>query len=185
MTPGTEAKLKGFADYFGLPLVYSSDLPDSVPGMLVPVGDSAAIVVNAKRPPLDHAFTIAHEIGHYIMHQNGKPKFPSPWFLNRQWKWKWARLIARKARVVRCEKYGTEWEADFWAFVMLWHLAALTELQFVFDTYPEKRSLYWLSILGVILGASRRLEKHLPLSPTGAIELLRSALSSRRSRDDR
>jgi hypothetical protein len=160
MTPKTEARLKGFTGHFGLPVVYSTDLPDKVLGMLVPDGDSSTIVLNANRPALDHAFTIAHEIGHYIMHKDGKREFPLPLFLSRRWKWRPVRIIARKARAIMAEKVDKEWEADFWAFVMLWHIAAVPELKFVFECYPEKRMLLWLSIFAVAVGIGRHLEKN-------------------------
>jgi Zn-dependent peptidase ImmA (M78 family) len=53
-------------------------LPDDVSGMLVPI-DSAkadlkwAIVVNAADAPVRQRFTIAHELGHLLMHKFSKP----------------------------------------------------------------------------------------------------------------
>jgi len=67
---------------------------------------------------------------------------------------------------------------------MLLHIGAVTELNFIFEFYPEKRMLYWLSIFAVVLGVGRQLEKNLPLSPLRVAEYLQSALSSRRSGDD-
>jgi hypothetical protein len=60
------------------------------------------------------------------------------------------------------EKFDREFEADFWAFVFLWHLGCLEYLMEIADLYPEKRALTWLSFGVVVLGAFRRLNRTKP-----------------------
>jgi Zn-dependent peptidase ImmA (M78 family) len=44
------------------------DLPDDVSGILLRDGDRKVVVVNAKHPGHRQRFTIAHEIGHLVLH---------------------------------------------------------------------------------------------------------------------
>jgi hypothetical protein len=59
-------------------LIVREDLPSDVSGMLVPleVANGAAkwaIVVNAQDPPVRQRFTIAHELGHLLIHKYSTP----------------------------------------------------------------------------------------------------------------
>jgi Zn-dependent peptidase ImmA (M78 family) len=44
------------------------DLADDVSGILVRDGERKVVVVNAKHAPARQRFTIAHEIGHLVLH---------------------------------------------------------------------------------------------------------------------
>jgi hypothetical protein len=161
MTPQTDPRLQKFADYFGLQIEYSTELPDKVPGLLKLDSDCAYIVLNANKPPCDHALTIGHEMGHYVMHQHRVRRFDLPWFVNRPWKWKLAREIAQGAKTHLLQKFDGEWEADFWAFIFLWHIGDVGYLMGIVELYPEKRALFWLSWLAVVFGGIRRRGKNL------------------------
>jgi Zn-dependent peptidase ImmA (M78 family) len=53
--------------------LFRETLPDDVSGMLVPLSTERkprwAIVVNASDPPVRQRFTIAHELGHLLIHK--------------------------------------------------------------------------------------------------------------------
>ncbi len=50
-------------------LVESAPLGDEVSGLLVVDGDMGVIGYNATHPSVRQRFTIAHEVGHYILHR--------------------------------------------------------------------------------------------------------------------
>jgi Zn-dependent peptidase ImmA (M78 family) len=56
-------------------LLESVPLGDEVSGVLVIDGGHGVIGYNAAHPPARQRFTIAHEIGHYIMHRNDAALF--------------------------------------------------------------------------------------------------------------
>lgn len=55
------------ANFFSLEIVYYPNFPDSVSGTIIKDEDLHAIGVNQNHPRVRQRFTIAHEIGHYIM----------------------------------------------------------------------------------------------------------------------
>jgi len=50
--------------------VVTADLEDSLSGMAFTKGGRPAIIVNASHHPNRQRFTIAHELGHHLMHQD-------------------------------------------------------------------------------------------------------------------
>jgi hypothetical protein len=88
MTPKTKLTVRALAHYHGLRIKYVSDLPATVPGFLDPSKASRTIVVNANKSRSDHAFTILHEIDHFILHFERSHRIRLPWYLTRQWKWR-------------------------------------------------------------------------------------------------
>lgn len=62
----------------GFAHIVERDLPEDVSGMLVPLetptqNKAWVIVVNASNPEVRKRFTIAHELGHVVMHRFTKP----------------------------------------------------------------------------------------------------------------
>lgn len=55
------------ANLFSLEVVYYPKFPDSVSGTIIKDEDLHAIGINQNHPEVRQRFTIAHEIGHYIM----------------------------------------------------------------------------------------------------------------------
>lgn len=51
------------------------DLDDDVSGLLVRRDDQAIIVVNVRHHPNRQRFTIAHELGHYVLHKDSPAVF--------------------------------------------------------------------------------------------------------------
>lgn len=73
---------KAPVDVFKLALAYADvlekQLPDSISGMLVPIPEAKrnkkhAIVVNAEHPEVRKRFTVAHELGHLLLHDYQTP----------------------------------------------------------------------------------------------------------------
>jgi Zn-dependent peptidase ImmA (M78 family) len=55
------------ADLFSLSVIYYPKFPDSVSGTIIKDDDLHAIGVNENHPVVRQRFTIAHELGQYIM----------------------------------------------------------------------------------------------------------------------
>jgi hypothetical protein len=161
MTPRTELILKALAEHHGLEIEHVDDLPDKVAGFLQSGSDPRYIFVNARKSPSEQVFTIAHELAHYIMHLDRKPWVIRPWYLKIKWKAPLAVRISRTlTRLVRIH-YGPEFQADLWAYVILWQIGARDDLLAITEMYPKKNSLFWLSSWGVIYGGLKRLIKSL------------------------
>lgn len=150
MTPKTKQALDKLASYFYLQIEYASDLHDNVPGFLQPGPDPRYIVVNARKPACDQALTIAHELAHYVLHPEGKPARFLPRYLDplRQFQpmEQWAQATERFTR----QKFNIEWQADLWAFILLWQIGAVDELLDLIQLYPGKTRMFWYSWAAVV-----------------------------------
>jgi Zn-dependent peptidase ImmA (M78 family) len=62
------------AEFLGLSIV-EEDLEDSVSGMLVVKDGHGVIGVNEHHHPNRRRFSVAHEIGHYLLHRKGASVF--------------------------------------------------------------------------------------------------------------
>lgn len=60
--------VKALANAMGL-MIKEAYLPEDISGMIEPDGASYTITVNARHSDTQKRFTIAHEIGHYVMHE--------------------------------------------------------------------------------------------------------------------
>jgi len=61
------------ADFFSLSILYYPKFPDAVSGTIIQENGINAIGVNKNHPPNRQRFTIAHELGHYILgHDSSK-----------------------------------------------------------------------------------------------------------------
>jgi len=160
MTVQTDPKLKQFTDYFDLQVEYSAELPDKVPGFLKIEPDSACIVVNARKPSCDHALTIAHEMAHYVMHQDSPRKLPMPWFLDYPWKVPFVREAAQEVKTYFLKTFDREWEANLWAFLLLWRIGAVEELQAITKMYPEMRWMFWYSFAAWMFSLQKQLDEN-------------------------
>ncbi len=97
MTRKTKQLLRDFAGGHGLRIKYASGMSPKVSGFLDPSPASRTIVLNATKSKSDHAFTIAHEIGHYILHYRRSHRLHLPWYLTRQWK---SRRMVRFSKLI-------------------------------------------------------------------------------------
>jgi len=154
MTPALQRELEGYARHFGLGVGYNFTLPDKVPGFFD--SRSLYIIINARKPRCDQALTLAHELGHYLFHHERKPRNYMPWYVERPWKSRlvivWAGLMKRLIR----RTFTQEWEADLWAFILLFHTGALSVLVELWKLYPDKRLVMVLAYGAVAHGIAQR-----------------------------
>lgn len=61
--------IKKIADYIGVQ-IQSYDLGENISGVLVIKNDRGIIGVNPNESSVRQRFTIAHELGHYVLHKN-------------------------------------------------------------------------------------------------------------------
>jgi Zn-dependent peptidase ImmA (M78 family) len=59
--------LEEIAGLFSLNIVYYPNFPEHISGMIIKEDNLLAIGVNSNKPETRQRFTIAHEIGHYVM----------------------------------------------------------------------------------------------------------------------
>lgn len=145
MTPRTEQTLKEIAYYFDLQIKYVTDLPDNVLGFLEPGSNPHYIVVNAHKPRSDQALTVAHELGHYVLHLDRPRRNVVPGYLDYPWKSERIGQITQKIKTVIKRLVTPEWEADMWAFSLLWQIGAVDDLIAITEIYPRKKTIFWVS----------------------------------------
>lgn len=59
--------IEAVAKFFGIHIIYYPKFPDSISGTIIKDEDLHAIGVNDTHPRVRQRFTIAHELGHYMM----------------------------------------------------------------------------------------------------------------------
>jgi hypothetical protein len=153
MTRTTKLIVRALAAYCRLRIKYVSDLPAAVPGFLDPSKASHTIVVNANRSKSDHAFTILHEIAHYILHFERSHRTRLPWYLTRKWKSKRMNRLSKTIYRVVSRKLNNEAQADAWAFCVLLCIGANDDAQAISAQCPEKSWLYKLALASSICTA--------------------------------
>ena len=85
MTRQTKRTLRALANHYALRIKYASTSP-KVSGFLDPSRASRTIVVNANKSKSEHAFTILHELAHFILHCVRSHRIRLPWYVTRRWK---------------------------------------------------------------------------------------------------
>ncbi|WP_176056003.1 ImmA/IrrE family metallo-endopeptidase [Brucella intermedia] len=65
----------GLLKVLGLAVEYSSDLPSDVSGKLQKKDEGWICIVNKNHHPTRQRFTLAHELGHYVLHRNQNTDF--------------------------------------------------------------------------------------------------------------
>jgi IrrE N-terminal-like domain len=156
MTPRTEKTLHLLASHFGLQIEYISDLPDNVSGFLQPGLNPRYIFVNANKPRCDQTLTIAHELAHYVIHFNRTAPNFIPWYLDYPWKSKDMIESSRETKEFLLQHFDLEWQADFWAFILLWQIGATDDLVAITELYPKKNWMFWYSATAAIVGGIKQ-----------------------------
>jgi hypothetical protein len=154
----SEKRLQSLVEHLSLKIEYLNDLPDNVPGFLQPGEDPRFIFVNARMSRSDQAFTITHELAHYVMHVGRPPCYYLPRYLNWLRRSERTKDIADTTERFMRRKFNIEWQADLWGFIMLWQIGAVDDLLALKEAYPEKRWMFWYSFAATLhAGIKRRL----------------------------
>lgn len=156
MTPKTRQTLESLASHFDLRIEYVSDLPDKVPGCLQSGPEPRYIFINASKPACDQAFTIAHELAHYVLHVGRKPMVFLPAHLNLLWKTKLLHKLAQLTERWTRQKFDVEWQANLWAFILLWQIGAVDDLCDLVQLYPDKKRMFWYSCAATVYSGIKR-----------------------------
>jgi hypothetical protein len=166
MTRKTKLFTRALVDHCRLRIKYVNDLPPNVSGFLDPSKASRTIVLNANKSKCDHVFTIFHEIAHYVLHFQRSHQMRLPWWLTRKWKSKPMIRFKKTTKLIAFRKFNEERQADLWAFCMLFQIGATDDILGIVDQYPEKTTIFWLSVVGSIYsGVKSRLKSVLrPIS---------------------
>jgi hypothetical protein len=154
-------KIEDFPGYFGLKIEYRDDLPDNNAGFLDPDDEPQYIAINRNLPHCEQAFTIAHELGHYVKHHNRPPLKYFPCILDRQYKSKRVNYVASHTNRFVHYKYGKEWQADLYALVFLITIGATKDLTEYLERHPHQRKWFFLSLLVIIVKDFPRIIKNL------------------------
>jgi hypothetical protein len=147
MTRKTKQFLRAFVGYFGLRIKYVSAMSPKVSGFLDPSAASRTIVVNANKSKSDHAFTIAHEIAHYILHYQRSHRLHLPWYLTRRWKNRRMMRFSKLTTRVFLRDFNGERQADMWAIATLLYIGATDDLAIILDQHPEKSGSFWICVI--------------------------------------
>jgi hypothetical protein len=138
MTQKTKQFLRQWTADLHLRIKYVSAMSPKVAGFLDPSAGSRTIVVNAGRSKSDHAFTIAHEIAHYILHYKRSHRIHLPWYLTRQWKPNFMIRFSKLIKRLVFRTFNAERQADLWAIGVLLYIGATDDLQALLTQHPEK-----------------------------------------------
>jgi hypothetical protein len=141
MTRAAKRELRECVRYFGLQVKYVRGLPDKVSGFLQPGSDPQYIFLNEGKSRSDHAFTIAHELGHYVMHLDRPLKNRTPEFLDYHGESEFFLETTQMTKEWVQRFFEPEGEADAWAFALLLRLGATDDLLTILELYPKK---FWM-----------------------------------------
>jgi hypothetical protein len=129
--------------YFGLKIEYRDDLPATNAGYLDPADEPQYIAINRNLPCCEQAFTIGHEICHFLKHHNVSRRNFNSRLLNSQWKSRRAKTYVRYLRYFTNKLLPIEFEADMYAVSLLFELGAVDDLKDYLQLHPEKT---WLAL---------------------------------------
>ncbi len=139
----TKQQLRGYLKYFDLRVKYVH-LPEKVSGFLQPGSDPRFIFLNQDKPHSDHVFTVAHELGHYVMHLNRPPRNQMPAYLDHPWESALMREATQMTKSWAEPLLAPEGEADAWAFALLLRIGAVDDLLTILELYPKKFGIFFL-----------------------------------------
>ena len=142
MNPHRRATLHDVAQYFGLAIEYAGDLPSGFHGCLEPGGDPRFIVINSNQPVFEQEFTIAHELGHHVLHQTPSEKDVGHWIMTHRWQSILPAQVRRSLRLAMALIINRECQADIWALCLLISLRQTNTLDAYLRFHPEKK--FWL-----------------------------------------
>jgi hypothetical protein len=143
--------LRAMSQHLGIKVQFVHYFGDDVHGKLLP--REKRILINARKPKIEHVYTLLHEIGHFMLHFKNLPRIHHPRIFDINWRAAWlARfnsIVRRYYRFIFNKESGKEWEADVWAmcaFVYLArHFGFRQELMSFLNRHPEKTSIFLLA----------------------------------------
>ena len=151
MNRTTKKTIRALVAHFGLRIKYVSTLTDKICGFLDPAKNSRTIIINGKKSKSENAFTIIHELAHYLLHYRRTHRSPAPWYWRRRWKSPWMNQFIAKHKRCCGLILNQECEADIWAFIVLWQIGALDDVFAVVKRHPHKKNSFYLAMVGTIL----------------------------------
>jgi len=149
MKPKSKQQLRRYLEYFDLQVKYVH-LPEKVSGFLQPGPDPQYIFLNEDKPQSDHAFTVAHELGHYVMHFDRPARNRMPTYLDYPWESTLLREATQMTKSWAEPFFAPEGEADAWAFAFLLKLGAVDDVLSILELYPKK---FWIFFLICMISA--------------------------------
>ena len=156
MNPPPIRTIEDMAGYFGLQIEYRDDLPPDNAGFLDHNDEPQYIAVNSNLPHCEQAFTIAHELGHYVKHHNRPRRRYFPGVLDREYQSKRVAQVASHTHRFVYFKFNKEWEADLYAFLLLINLGVAKDLTAYLERHPKKTKLFCLALaVSFVMGFPR------------------------------
>lgn len=146
MSTPNRIAMADIAQYFGLGIEFSDELPAGVHGLLDASGDPRFIVVNSNTPLFEQQFTIAHELAHHVLHSPLRQVTPGAWIVNQKWPRLLPRPIERRLRLAMPLIIDRECQADIWAMCLLLRLGHGDTLQYFLEHHPRRRFWFWLAL---------------------------------------
>jgi hypothetical protein len=149
MSAPKKLTLKQITDHCGLAIEYVDDIPSTVPGYLDESRSPRFIAINHSLSPNEQLFTIAHEIGHFVLHHGKARRYYHSFILDRHpnnpFLDRFLAILRRYARI----HYNRDWEADGYAILLLVGLGETEALATYLEHHPENKwwavaaSLWW------------------------------------------
>ena len=133
--------------YFGLQIEYRDDLPPDNAGFLDDHDEPHYIAVNSNLPHCEQAFTIGHELGHYVKHHNRPRRRHFPAVLDREYQSQKVAYVASHTRRFVYFNFNKEWEADLYSFLLLINIGAAKDVTAYLERHPQKTKLFLLALL--------------------------------------
>lgn len=93
--------------------------------------------MNRSLPHCEQAFTIAHELGHYLNHHRTRRRF-FPKVLDREYQSQRVASLAYRTQRALYFIFTKEWEADLYAFCLLFNLGAGNDIKAFLERHPQK-----------------------------------------------
>lgn len=138
MSTGNNHIINDVATYFGLTISYVDEIPSGVCGLLSPFCDPPVIVVSRSQPKPEQVFTIAHELGHYLLHSDGRRLLRAKGLFARRWESRFMAMWSKASRRYARKLITLETEADGWAICALMQLGQRDVLRYYLERHPER-----------------------------------------------
>jgi hypothetical protein len=161
MNPAPIRTIEDMPGYLGLHIEYRDDLPPDNAGFLDEHDEPQYIAVNSSLPHCEQAFTIGHELGHYVKHHNRPLRRYFPAVLDREYQSQKATYVATHIRRFLYFKFDKEWQADLYAFCLLFTIGAGNDIKAYLNRHPVKMRMCLLAAMFCFIKGFPRIIKGL------------------------